>query len=657
MPLHGLNHRRLTRLPPREVKTYLADFAAAACGRNEHFAALAAPPYGSQNLRTYLTGAESGSTSWSGPPTAKTGCAHRKPRSRHERSRVQRPGGIILVHDPLAATPTSRHRRPIWTAPRSPTDARRSRSSRNTGRHCVAASRGTPPSYDGLVQTLMSEQNRPGGSPIASMLLWAQRRSWPVPHRVRTIAKRSFERAGRRSIPGEALVDDWSRPLLRRPNPQPDDTPVQGAPIEQLPSRSVGSPREHRHNTAETALSCVVATDALDTGGLDEVVAFLARRLPDFGIETTVVRTGSARGYGDHPDGRLAAALRNEGIHVVDLSARDVPRWFTANPPDVISAHVPAHWLLEEATDQRIPVVETLHGLPTPIGTDWAHEPDRSRGITAFVAVSDLVRRQYLAGNTAFPHRAVVTVPNSFSETHRQYADRVAARTWLGLESEFLFVSLARHSLQKNTFGLVSAFSEAARVRPQAHLLIAGRIDDPTYVQQVRRLLKGNSSAAQVHLRDNTSEVAAVLAAADAFVLDSFFEGWSVASMEALAAGLPLVMSEVGGAHEQIGEGGECGYLVANPLGDAEGATWERAARVRFRRQVNERTLTSALIRVIDERESWAQRREQLPRTAVERFSADACAQRHAMVLGHAAVSKTTQRFAASLPFEPSWVP
>ena len=45
-----------------------------------------------------------------------------------------------------------------------------------------------------------------------------------------------------------------------------------------------------------------------------------------------------------------------------------------------------------------------------------------------------------------------------------------------------------------------------------------------------------------------------LLAAADGFVLDSFFEGWSLASMEALFAGVPMVLSEVGGAREQIGD-------------------------------------------------------------------------------------------------------
>src|SRR5688572_32156072 len=43
----------------------------------------------------------------------------------------------------------------------------------------------------------------------------------------------------------------------------------------------------------------------------------------------------------------------------------------------------------------------------------------------------------------------------------------------------------------------------------------------------------------------------------DAYVSNSFFEGWSVAASEALWLGLPLVLSECGGSRELIGAEGE----------------------------------------------------------------------------------------------------
>jgi glycosyltransferase involved in cell wall biosynthesis len=208
------------------------------------------------------------------------------------------------------------------------------------------------------------------------------------------------------------------------------------------------------------------------------------------------------------------------------------------------------------------------------------------------------------------------------------------------LRDEFLFVSLARYVLQKNTFGLVAAFADVARAHPEAHLLFAGGIGDPLYFEQVRRLRDRLPCADRIHLRGPCPDVSAVLAAADAFVLDSFFEGWSLASMEALFAGLPVVLSEVGGASEQVGENGHRGFVVANPLGDPEATDWRRMWRARFRSQPNREALVDAMSAVIAERDRWRDAREELRIDATTRFSAEICLRRHAEVLIRAAAGR-----------------
>ena len=108
------------------------------------------------------------------------------------------------------------------------------------------------------------------------------------------------------------------------------------------------------------------------------------------------------------------------------------------------------------------------------------------------------------------------------------------------------------------------------RAYPETRLLCAGDVVDPSYFEQVRQLRDGLPCAGQIRLCGPCPDVSAVLAAADAFVLDSFFEGWSMASMEAIFTGLPAILSEVGGAREQVGENGRRGLMVENPLGDPE---------------------------------------------------------------------------------------
>jgi glycosyltransferase involved in cell wall biosynthesis len=393
-------------------------------------------------------------------------------------------------------------------------------------------------------------------------------------------------------------------------------------------------------------LHCLIVTSSLDAGGISEIVAFLARHLPAWGLDTTVVCAHYTSGRVGK--GRLAVAMSDEGILVIDAYPDDGPLWLAANRPDVISAHSPPDWFLESAFALRIPVVETLHGVPTPIGTDWRKEALRSRGITALVAVSELVRRQYLRGNPRFAQNAITTIPNAFNLTHRPAINRVQARAWLGLDEEFLFISLARHVMQKNAYGLVTAFSDVARAFPQAHLLIAGQAFDWVYSEQVRLLRDRLPEANRIHLRDNLSNPSPLLAAADGFVLNSFFEGWPLAPMEAMCAGLPVVMSEVGGAREQVGATGERGYVVPNPLGDPEAANWESAGRERFRPHLNKDALVAAMASIIEDRKRWASARLDLAEAAKPRFGARTCVEQYTRVLRHAAARCSMQTTATT---------
>jgi glycosyltransferase involved in cell wall biosynthesis len=135
-----------------------------------------------------------------------------------------------------------------------------------------------------------------------------------------------------------------------------------------------------------------------------------------------------------------------------------------------------------------------------------------------------------------------------------------------------------------------------------------------------------------VQLRDHCPRSAALLAAADAFILDSFFEGWSLASMEALAAGLPVVLSEVGGAQEQVGGGG-CGFIVPNPGGDPLRVDWQAIRAARYRRQENQDAVVDAMEMLVEGQDHWAATRDELRAEARDRFSPSEWVQGHAGAL------------------------
>jgi glycosyltransferase involved in cell wall biosynthesis len=459
---------------------------------------------------------------------------------------------------------------------------------------------------------------------MQSFTLWAQRRAHSVPAPLRRLGGRVLARLDADRAAPAAPPEDWTVPLVAG-RPGGDLTALRPAQaVTETPPAAV---------VTEAPLRVVIAIDVLDVGGMDEFVAFLGRRLPRFGIETVVAYAGTRMAGYQGESGRLVRALESEGVPTVALDEQSCRAWLRAYGPAVISAHGAPEWLPGAAADAGVPYVETLHGMHHFLHPQvWPAERERARQISAQIAVSELVRRQYLAGNPGFSPDRLVTIPNGVDPERVRQVDRAASRAALGLEDEFLFLSLARYGLQKNTYALLTAFAELAADHPGAHLLVAGRADDARYYAQVRAYADDLAGADRIHLRGHCPNPAALLAAADGFVLDSFFEGWPLASMEALASGVPVVLSDVGGAREQLA-GGDRGILVDHPAGDPAALDWTTISDQRFRSQGNRAQLVAAMAKLIGDRQHWADRRDALRSETLAEFSADQCLRRHAAVL------------------------
>ena len=375
----------------------------------------------------------------------------------------------------------------------------------------------------------------------------------------------------------------------------------------------------------------MLVAESLDVGGLAEVVASLAQRLPSRGFEIAVLH---APLDGSQPIGRTGQRLIREGVHVLhgdpDSGPDQLRRWH----PDVISLHGSADWVRVAAQDGGTPVVETLHGMHEFFDVDPSTLARRFAGAARVVAVSETVRQQFLAVHPEYPGNRVETIPNALASSRPPvHAPRERVRDALGLTDEFLFVSLSRHCLQKNTFGLVSAFTELIPQLPKAHLVVTGRPDDHPYARQVQRLVERGGSRSQIHLRDHLPEPRTLLAAADGFVLDSFFEGWALASMEALALGIPVIMSEVGGAREQLAGATPRGVLVDNPLGDPLAVSWTTMRDARFAQQVNAQQLVESMSTMVSEADLWRSRRAAIAEESQAQFDEDTWLQQHTEVL------------------------
>ena len=121
---------------------------------------------------------------------------------------------------------------------------------------------------------------------------------------------------------------------------------------------------------------------------------------------------------------------------------------------------------------------------------------------------------------------------------------------------QFLF--LGRMCQQKGTYDLVNAFAALPdAVRARARLTLAGNGD----LEAIRKLAEPFGEQMRVLPWIDSSERERLLAQSDVFVLPSYHEGVPMALLEAMAAGLPAIVTPVGGIPEVLRHGVE-GLMV-----------------------------------------------------------------------------------------------
>ena len=179
----------------------------------------------------------------------------------------------------------------------------------------------------------------------------------------------------------------------------------------------------------------------------------------------------------------------------------------------------------------------------------------------AVVCVSEAVRRDVCKRIWA-PKDKTRVIYNGvdvarFSSPDREARPRLRAE-WGLPEGAVAGLMLARLHPQKNPLGLLEAFERAAAAAPMLRLIYAG---DGPQREELEREIRRRGLEARARLIGMRMDVPDVLSACDFCVLPSLKEGFSNTVLEAMAAGRPVLCSNVGGNAEVITHG-QCGYIV-----------------------------------------------------------------------------------------------
>ncbi len=253
-------------------------------------------------------------------------------------------------------------------------------------------------------------------------------------------------------------------------------------------------------------------------------------------------------------------------------------RWLRTNQPDVVHTHSSKAGVLGRlaAFVVGIPVVHTVHGWgSTPVSHPLARrgvlglERLLARITDRLVVVGEGDRRQGLEWGVGSDsqYRLIRSGISISTDPAAAVGLRRRLRRELGIDDRFVVGMVARFSRQKDHDTLLRAIAEVARtdLGPSLTLLLVG--DGPTR-REVEATVSQLGLADQVVFLGHRVDAAQLVHAVDVSVVSSRWEGLPRTVLEAAAAGVPVVASNVGSVGDFI-ENEHTGLLVEP--GDAAG--------------------------------------------------------------------------------------
>lgn len=298
--------------------------------------------------------------------------------------------------------------------------------------------------------------------------------------------------------------------------------------------------------------------DTTGPGGAETVFIQLADQLRQRGYRSVVV----IRGKGWVHDQLVARGLQP---HIIDAKGsfnwrflRSLLRLIRSEKVDVIQSHLLGSnvYCALAGLIARKPVIATFHGM-VDVGPRerfrafklWA----LNRGVSRFVAVSNSLRDAIAREGLLDASRCEI-IYNGIDLTRYGRTDDHTLRTRLALPDEAILVgSLGNIRPAKGYDLLVRAARRIVDRFPQVHFVVAGE-PKSSLQRELDALARELRVDGHVHFLGFCADSVAYLAQLDYFLLTSTSEGLSIATVEALATGLPVIATRCGGPQEIIAD-------------------------------------------------------------------------------------------------------
>lgn len=236
-----------------------------------------------------------------------------------------------------------------------------------------------------------------------------------------------------------------------------------------------------------------------------------------------------------------------------------------------------------------VPVCITLRGTEQRHAHDLALRPELQQALMAadqVFTVSDSLRQLALELGVK-PEKARV-VGNGVDLERFRRLDRSACRQTLGLPQDArVLITVGGLVERKGFHRVIACLPELLRAHPDlVYLVVGGPSPEGDWTERLHQQVAELGLEAQVRFLGalKPEQLAPVLSAADVFVLSTRNEGWANVFLEAMACGLPVITTRVGGNAEVVCQP-QLGEVLAFDDHAALCAALERALRADWDRE------------------------------------------------------------------------
>ena len=312
-------------------------------------------------------------------------------------------------------------------------------------------------------------------------------------------------------------------------------------------------------------------------GGIARVVHDLSKRLIKDGHEVTVItyRDGNVPEY-ENDKGVEVYRVDNYMIHPnnfidwimqlnFNLIAKATEIIQKEGKFDVIHAH---DWLVTYAAKSlkqsfNLPMVATIHateaGRNSGIHDDTQRYINDTEWLLTYEATEVIVNSNYMKGHVqglfGLPFDKISVIPNGINLNNFTGIDRdYDFRRRFAMDNEKIILYVGRLVYEKGVQHLISAMPKILENYHDSKLVIAGKggmIDE--LKSQVESMGLSNKVYFTGYL--NQKEVQKMYKCADVAVFPSTYEPFGIVALEAMLAGIPTVVSDIGGLNEIVEHG------------------------------------------------------------------------------------------------------